>query len=86
MLQVSLLCPHQTIPQSRAGGFGSCMADSVSLLNSFLWPALNLPSLWCFRSSSTSAETQKRGILSRLELLLVSQLRLVPLWVRTLAF
>lgn len=47
-----------------------------------LWPALNLPSFGYFRSLSTSAETQRRGTLSQLELLLVSRPRSVPLWVR----
>lgn len=85
VLQVSLLCPNQTVPWGHAGVLGSYMAYPVSPLNSCLWPALNLPSLRCFRSLSTSAETQKRGTLSQLELLLASRLRLVPPWVRVVA-
>lgn len=85
VLQVPLLRPNRAVPRGHAGGLGSYEAYPVSPLNSRLWPALNLPSLWCFRSSSTSAETRKRGTLSRLELLLASRLRLVPPWVRVWA-
>lgn len=69
------------VPKNSSVGF--CRRRGVVSVSSIscVWPCLNLPSLWYFRSLSTSAETQKKGTLSQLELLLASLRHLVPLWV-----